>query len=267
MPQDDANGQPPYPDTLIESMSCVPVHLELQDTEGLHLSNATAFFVRHAEQSFLVTNWHVVTGRDPMDRSLVLRCPPAKFRVWMHVEGRLGKWSRVSAPLEYAPGKPVWIEHPTDREADVIAIPFAAPAGHAIYDLDLGSADADVAISPSDPVSVVGFPYGYSPNVKFPIWKTGYIASEPDMKFLDKYDAFVIDATTRAGMSGSPVVAHRSGAYLTRRGPVTLGKATRFLGIYSGRIILREPRKPEETVELGLVWKPKVLKEILAQTS
>jgi hypothetical protein len=63
---------------------------------------------------------------------------------------------------------------------------------------------------------------------------------------------FLIDATTRGGMSGSPVVLRIYGDYATIGGK----SWTRFLGVYSGRI--------HDQTEIGRVWRPSVIKEILA---
>ena len=105
-------------------------------------------------------------------------------------------------------------------------------------------------------VSIIGFPMGMSAFGKLPIWKTGHIASEPLLD-LGEEPAFLIDATTRGGMSGSPVVLRLNGGYKTRSGNVmmvTSGFRTLFLGIYSGQW-------PHP--EIGKVWKPIVIKEIL----
>jgi hypothetical protein len=68
---------------------------------------------------------------------------------------------------------------------------------------------------------------------------------------------FLIDATTRAGMSGSPVVLRQFGGYNTRNGGYfsSAGFFTRFMGIYSGRI--------HRDSEIGMVWRPEVIFEIL----
>jgi len=71
----------------------------------------------------------------------------------------------------------------------------------------------------------------------------------------DGLPAFIIDATTKPGMSGSPVVARRIGTYHTSQAIQMGGQATRFLGIYSGRI--------HEQADVGIVWRPEVISSIL----
>jgi hypothetical protein len=66
---------------------------------------------------------------------------------------------------------------------------------------------------------------------------------------------FIIDATTKPGMSGSPVVARRIGMYQSSQAVNMGGSATRFLGVYSGRI--------HEQADIGMVWKPEVITAII----
>ena len=86
--------------------------------------------------------------------------------------------------------------------------------------------------------------------------KTGHIASYPDIDSETDRQAFLIDATTRAGMSGSPVVL-RLDSYSKSDGSQVIagGVATKFLGIYAGRI--------HDDSEIGRVWRPFVLQELL----
>jgi hypothetical protein len=107
------------------------------------------------------------------------------------------------------------------------------------------------------PVSIIGFPFGLSTAGAWPIWKTGHIASDPDLDYDDR-PAFLIDATTRAGMSGSPVVLRSYGGYASSKAHMVIGggPGTRFLGVYSGRI--------HNQAEIGRVWRPSSIKEILA---
>ena len=115
-------------------------------------------------------------------------------------------------------------------------------------------AHTDLKIEPAMTVSIIGYPFGLHSD-RWPIWKTGHIATNPDLNFEGK-PAFLIDATTRPGMSGSPVVVRMWGAYLDNAGNYNIGcGATRFLGVYSGTIY--------ETSEIGRVWRPQVIDEIL----
>jgi hypothetical protein len=67
----------------------------------------------------------------------------------------------------------------------------------------------------------------------------------------------MVDATTRSGMSGSPVVLRLTGGFKKSSGGnmiASTGIHTKFLGIYSAQWTVSE---------LGKVWFPKVINEII----
>jgi len=112
----------------------------------------------------------------------------------------------------------------------------------------------EIIVSPSMNVSIIGFPFGFSSYGKFPIWKTGQVASDLDID-IDQLPLFYIDAATRGGMSGSPVIC-RANSYSTKKGfTMSSGYSQKFLGIYSGRL-------PNDS-DIGKVWKAKCLDEII----
>ncbi len=122
-----------------------------------------------------------------------------------HSTQRLGLWVLTAERLFQDDGEPRWIEHPQGRNIDVVALPISANPNITIYPFDLALADEDIRPAPALPVSIIGYPFGLATAGAWPIWKTGHIASDPDLDY-DGRPAFLIDATTRGGMSGSPVI-------------------------------------------------------------
>lgn len=227
--------------------------------EQTALATATGFTVSNNDHVYLVTNWHVVSGRDPdtgmcLDRNAAI---PDRLFITFHAAGQLGSWVRHEIALINENGEPLWIEHPLGSQVDVVAIPLDPPAEIAIHSLDLSLAQTDMVVAPAMPASVIGFPLGLRAGENWPIWKTGHVASDPDVDFQPGRPAFLIDATTRSGMSGSPVVLRLSGGYMTRSNAFVVGggTATKFLGVYAGRI--------HDASEIGRVWRPFVIQEIL----
>ena len=112
----------------------------------------------------------------------------------------------------------------------------------------------------SQDVFILGYPFGSKWGL-FPIWKRGSIATEPAID-ISNLPYYFVDTASRSGMSGSPVV-------VKERRPVTImhenGRLeryfTHFLGIYSGREGVTED---ESLIQLGRVWKPIVIDEIIA---
>ena len=126
--------------------------------------------------------------------------------------------------------------------------------GVELYPLDLSLADADILVFPAMTVSIIGYPFGLSVGGGWPVWKTGHIASEPQIDF-NNSPGFLVDVTGRGGMSGSPVVVRPQGQYQSRSGGLVIGSSpTLFLGIYSAQF---------DAAELGMVWQPSVIKDIL----
>ena len=108
-------------------------------------------------------------------------------------------------------------------KCDVVAIPFERPT--TLPEFMHNSANmissTRIPIKPGVVTFVIGFPRSLSVGFGLPIWKSGYIASEPHYDVVIggtvsvttggmsgglKIPAFFIDTLTREGMSGSPVL-------------------------------------------------------------
>lgn len=266
--------QTPHPRQIsVDQLSLSSLVAEVR-ANGNRLSSATGFAVIHGDQPYLITNWHVVSGRDADSGELLSKtgAVPDELLVafhWANGEGetlRTG-WRPSPIRLLSEEGDPLWLDHPNGRRVDVAALPLRdLPDGVSLHPVDLALSDADIFAGPGSGVSIIGFPFGLTGGALFPIWKRGHIASEPDVDFDDR-PMFLIDATTREGMSGAPVFLRfaghgyksRAGFEVIAPGVVSLGNSeiTRFLGVYAGRI--------HSSAEVGRVWRPEVISEILRQ--
>lgn len=242
----------------VDEFSLKPLYLETL-INGKGFAIGTGFTVKKDDSFYIITNWHVVTGRNPKDNTPLSKdglADPQKLRVWFHGK-KIGLWVSCEINLIDQNGKKLWIEHTSGKEIDVVAIKFLIAPNIEVYDIDLSLSDFDLMIYPSEAVSIIGYPEGLTSAGMFPIWKTGHIASDIDLDWNGK-PAFLIDATTKSGMSGSPVIAKRVSIYQTSKGN-NIGNAVRFLGVYSGRNIGSSGN------EIGIVWKPIVISEILSK--
>ena len=248
---------------LIDPLSRVSLHVEVY-FDGVQIGDATGFICKGDNTHYLVTNWHVLSGRDPeTERPLSQTSAiPNRIQIWHHAKGQLGSWVRKEVFLHEG-DEPKWKEHRLGKTIDVVALPISAHEDVDFYPLDLGLAETDLIISPSEPVSIIGFPRGIAASGKFPIWKTAHVASDLDLD-CDGKPIFVVDTTTKPGMSGSPVFARRiGGAMRTSKGfGIMAGEVTRFLGVYSGRIN-DDGTDAMDRYNLGRVWKAEALKELL----
>jgi hypothetical protein len=229
---------------------------------GNQVATATGFIVLHGNSHYLITNWHVVSGRNPLDGQPAARhggtpdglivaylLPPAPQQL---------SWDPRLVPLRGDQDDPLWLEHPEfGRKVDVVALPLTNTQGTQVLPYELDPPERLLRALVSDFVDIIGFPFGRTAGGAVAIWTKGAIASEPEMDF-DGLPCFLIDARTRMGQSGSPVVAYSAGGPTTMEDGSLVMLANPFwnlLGVYSGRI--------NSESDLGMVWKPAVIREIL----
>ncbi|MFG1784022.1 trypsin-like peptidase domain-containing protein [Rhodococcus oryzae] len=215
-------------------------------------ATGTGFTARHRDQLYLITNYHNVSGRNPRTNEFhSSKGEPDAIRVSFPALGRSFGFDDATTPIEpvveqlYEEGLPRWLEHGSILSADVVALPISPPPGTEVLSYRLDEPEEKLSMAPADRVSVVGFPYGHSVQ-GLAIWTQGSIASEPmsSAGSMAQYSRFLVDARTRTGQSGSPVIAFRNaGEPVTRikdgRRSVDWAREpiSELLGIYCGRVV------------------------------
>ena len=247
------------------------------------LAYGSAFIFEIAEQKFLVTARHNVTGRhwqtgeflggysmSPTHLKIaLLEKPPAGgWRIGPSEVGpRIGstqiKAKEFLVPLLGEDWRPRWMEHPmfgadvdvavlpiNITDDDALVIPWTTPLVEA---REPHEAPWPILAAGQD-VFVVGYPDALMTGPMFPLWIRGSIASEPYFGYTvaDKHlPLMLIDARTRKGQSGSAVMRHRpEGTVVTRvdgEMGVTTGPVSQLIGVYSGRT--------SDESDLGFVWR------------
>ena len=270
-----------------------PFQIQMCDANGI-IGTGSAFFFELADQWFLITNWHNFSGRHAFSKQPLvpdMRFPEyVKVKFATNVSGS-GSFTTIAHRTEiYDGGKPRWFEHPDmGSYCDVVALPLSRPEGcpPGLHNAANLISSTRVPVEPGVTVFIIGFPRSISVGIGLPLWKSGYIASEPyydvtiggqvsDLGGLSNglsIPAFFIDSQTREGMSGSPVFASYTGTWDTAdpygplefddpgfwgRDDVILGGTAReFVGCYSGRVGAKE-----EGAALGLCWRKDVIERI-----
>lgn len=253
----------------VDPISQTTHHLRMHLTStGTVLSSATAFVYERHDCSFLITNWHNVTGRNPITGECIsghLGTPDAYSTIFRLSDSPLNRCN-VEFPLFLDPEQnlPVWFEHPVHgRRVDVVALQLPAdiPTKYLLKPINKITFDSSFEANVADDAFVIGYPFAEKTDLHLPIWKRASIASEPAIN-VDGLPKLLIDTATRPGLSGSPVVMQRIGIHgLTEDGPVDstiFGQIRNFLGVYSGRIGADEVK-----AQLGIVWKARVIDEII----
>ena len=250
-----------------ESMQSLLIKMRFN---GQLLSTGTGFIVMTPVGPVLVTNRHNVTGRDqntgqPLSRTgavpneiVITHNKVGDFQADEGFQAH-GGWIERTERLVDADEKPLWREHPRLRErADFVALPLTSLDDVLCVPYNVHDVGFNLALGPTELVSVIGFPFGKTAGEYLAIWATGFIASEPNMDYLE-LPMLLIDCRSRPGQSGSPVIAFRSNGSVVnaegQAGYVRNGPARRFIGIYSGRISTES--------DIGMVWKVEAIRELI----
>lgn len=244
----------------VESIKSLHIGMSFGDTP---LSQGTGFISKRQDRLFLVTNRHNFTGRhqDTQQPLAAHGGIPDTVHVWhrwrTNEDGWLN-WKLVKYRILGDAGERLWHEHPTlGSGMDVVAFEIGVSDEIIVDEYPLSEPEQGFVFGPTDQVSVIGFPFGMSAAAKIAVWTTGTIATELVVDFDDK-PVFLIDARTRQGQSGSPVIVFRAGGTFRAADgsyKIVTGFISIFMGIYSGRINTES--------DLGKVWKRAAIKELI----
>jgi hypothetical protein len=242
------------------------------------LARASGFLWKQDERTFLVSNWHNFSGRDPQTGQPLSDNGGVPSHINLFTFERQGGpdeqghipmfFKSVRVPLyDDDLSAPRWLEHPSfERRVDVAVIDISdVLVGMNIDHVNILENDAVLEPFPSQDVFIVGYPLRLIPNAPYPVWKRGTLATDPkfDPEGLPK---MYVDTATRKGMSGSVVIARHvlvNQSVTKKDGTKTetylYARLDTVLGIYSGRL---GPHQVE--AQLGIVWKRHVIEETIA---
>ena len=255
---------------------------------GEELDKATGFFYRSTKSNrlHLITNWHVVTGRDPnQPTNSRTGAIPERVKCLVHERQadrsngkqyvKLSALSSIDVNLNEPDGnQPCWKEHrDLGRSVDVVALDVEDSFSKDKHKFNVANCgdwfEEGFDASVTDDVFVIGYPLGLSGSSSYqgamPIYKRGSIASEPGVNYNDR-PCLLIDCRTFSGMSGSPVVVSHSGIWMPS-GEITddsiIGTVQNLLGVYSGRMGTQHTKVTEGYSDIGIVWKIAAVQEIV----
>ncbi len=252
-----------------DPVSLTTHHLDLclQETDTV-ISSGSGFLYERNHEFFLITNWHNVSGRNPITKKCLssnLAIPDMLSTLFRDkTQPANCRREHIALYKDINMQEPVWYEHPVyGCSVDVVAIPIPDKIIEDYKLFPINAIDFNVGYKEevADDAFVIGYPFSEITHLQLPIWKRASIASEPDIN-LDQLPKFLIDTATRPGLSGSPVIMQRIGIHGVKNGVLdgseVIGRIRNFIGIYSGRI-----GSDEVQAQLGVVWKAKVIDEII----
>lgn len=251
------------------------------------LSSATAFVIELDARLFLVTNWHVLSGRHNetgqcldeaggrvperirvfyRDTHGELVIPPATYELYEGLDGAIPSSAEIQACSDRIRSR--WLEHPNHKSAvDIAALPLAdLPPGVDVFPVTDGMfhyydffGGGWIELGIGSAVKILGYPIGIERGMVYPIWKEASVAYDPRHN-PGGLPVMYVDTATRSGMSGSPVLwtfleptAKLDGLDRPR---------TLLVGVYSARL-----RADEVKAQVGIVWKTEALLEVISQSA
>jgi hypothetical protein len=232
---------------------------------GHKLSDATGFlWLTDQEHYWLVTNWHVLSGRNQESGSCLHSSGGIPDSLTVFFQNLEVKHDPIQVAINLRDGESsLWKEHPQlGSKVDIAAVRLDVPKMEQANYFPINAVpEMKLRQRVGDRVFIVGFPFGRQ-GYGFPIWKAGTFASEP---CLTKFDdpVILVDSASRPGMSGSPVIQREYGELELEDGDFgrtenQLGGA-RLVGVYSGRCQTRDPND----AQLGRVWPIRLVREMM----
>jgi hypothetical protein len=103
------------------------------------ISSATCFFVSRSGKTYLITNWHVVTGKNPNNNSQLgyFAVRPDELKVKVYKKQENIETVDLNIPLFDRENKK-WLEHPVHGQlVDVIAIEIDIPEDNLVFSPEL----------------------------------------------------------------------------------------------------------------------------------
>lgn len=211
------------------------------------LGQATGFIARYSGKNYLVSNRHVLTCLDTFKNKplTVFGDIPNTVEIQYRVNyGHPRPFHLQCEQLYHNDGSPRWIDKKLGSEfADIAALPLPfIPDYVQLCPLEISMVQSGLEATPGTPVYVIGYPSGISVGKVWPIWITGYLASDMEFYHGDR-PVFLINASGAGGLSGAPVFTRFAGK-------------TRFLGVHSSELGGTDSH-------VCVVWRSEILQEIL----
>jgi len=240
---------------------------------------ATGFlYAGRSATRWLVTNWHVVTGRRPDDPGFLIGGKPASPS-WLRfkVEDPAGTgWQPMELALYDADG-PLWIEGRRDQGVDLALVQLKDSPRFPLPVSQSFAANSSRTVEPGLDVVLIGHPFILGMHSPSAVWKAAMVASDVSPSGAGT-PWVLLDAPGVPGMSGSPVYRRvstvpqdeaGSGKHVTddrgsadyTSGQAEAGNSLRLelLGVYAGAV----GEKALEELRLGRMFPINLVEDLL----
>jgi hypothetical protein len=205
---------------------------------------------------WLVTNWHVVTGRRPdAPGTLLGKKPESPSWLRFTVEDPRGLGHQQIELALYDDEGPIWIEADREQGVDLALIRLTDKARFPFPVTQTFARNVSAKLEPGLEVLMIGHPFELGRYASSAIWKSAMIATERDEPMGHPW--ILVDAPGVPGMSGSPVYLRIGSPQMGSASPGAVG--LELFGVYAGAV--GDPRL--ETLRLGRVFPIGLVEKIL----
>jgi hypothetical protein len=241
----------------LDSLNFISLRL-VSAKDTFSIACGTGFVVSAKDKYYLITNWHVVTGRDPITGLCMDSRGYYPNRIYIWYYGKtLDSWERRFEPLYNLDSNYLWINHPLKNEVDVVALPLTT-IGESIQIYPVRFDNQNCTLEYGTSITIIGFPASSSGSGTFPLKVFGTIGTDSIGQKKSKSIFFTYSKPFH-GMSGSPVFLNKSQARIDNFkktiNPQFL-MYDQFIGIFSSQ---------NEVLNTSEIFKPIVIKEIIQQ--
>lgn len=221
--------------------------------ENKKKEHATGFFYNYNNNTYLVTNRHVLEHQHDQ---------PKEISIYLRNDQDITDYRRLDLPL-YDDEFPRWLIFPGLPSVDIAIL----PVGRKLSDITTSEPQTgsralsaeqlpreDYFIESGQATRGVGYPRGYiDKDAYFPVTRIGMI-STPYGHWFDGKPQFLIDSVMGQGMSGSPIYITDKIGYKTADGSIQVkGPKTILLGVHSGNYNVMPQ---DEEMNIGHAWYP-----------
>jgi len=256
------------------SRCCTPIELLSLDGGNSILSHASGFFWVKDGLTYLVTNFHVFSGRNFFTGEILgsMGFVPKLFRIYGNINFYNEKGMsilRISKIFELSDSATEYfssLDNMLKNGADIVAVPIPnniVPTNEVVDKSDIGLGEINISCAlnehlykriPSksgDDVYLPGYPLRNYNGSVLPIWRRGSLATE-SLIGMGSYPAFLVDASVTPAMSGSPVLRSAEFLSVSDSGGSVVRSETYFdlVGVYAGRLQSADLEK----TNLGYAW-------------
>lgn len=245
----------------------------MKDHEDKGTATGFFYFSQQANQTFLVTNKHVIYGENySKNPSININ----KFRLRLHTNLnnlKLNEFLDIS--LFDSQGTKIWLEH-NNSKIGVILLPINIDTKKFFYaNIDDSFLNSEDLVVSFEKIFVIGYPYGWYDLVNnLPVSRIGHLSSPFNVDFNGE-PIMLGDVETHPGMSGGPVFLWLNDyvKFDDKKRTKMLGSTKRILaGIHSGQprwdLIDKTTSKIKCSANHSLIniWNSRLITEILGNS-